>query len=334
MKISKIPVTRTGLFVILSFVLLTIILFVIGDKQKLFSSTIQYPVKFKEISGLKEGAQVQISGISVGSVSAINLPAKAGDSVLLTINIIKDAVGLIHTDTRAKVMTEGLVGSKAISLSVGGIDTKTLEPGSLILGISGSEIMSIVDSATSMVGSSKRLLDNLDTLIVSINSGKGTLGSLLTKEELYTELVKTIQNTNALMTSLSHTSLTANGAIKDIADESKKSVAALNSILDKIHNGNGTLAKILNDSSIYVDLDNNLKTLGSTMIQLNDIVSKFSKSAGNAEELTEALKHNFLVKGYFEDRGYWNASNYEATIQSKLDSLKMIERRINERLHK
>src|SRR5512140_2907476 len=99
MKITRIPSSRTGLFVIICFTLLVVALFVIGDKQKLFSNTSSYFIKFKEISGLKEGAMVQISGIAVGSVKNIVLPKRSGDSVLLTISVIKDGQPLIHADS-------------------------------------------------------------------------------------------------------------------------------------------------------------------------------------------------------------------------------------------
>ena len=115
MKIAKIPASRTGLFVIICFSLLIVALFLIGDKQKLFSNTSTYFVKFREVNGLKQGAQVQISGINVGSVSAIELPKRSGDSVKLTIQVVKDAQNLIHSDSKASVSTEGLVGNKTVS---------------------------------------------------------------------------------------------------------------------------------------------------------------------------------------------------------------------------
>jgi phospholipid/cholesterol/gamma-HCH transport system substrate-binding protein len=71
MKISKIPVARTGIFVTICFALLVIALFAIGDKEKLFSSSSYYYVKIKDISGLKTGAQVTMSGISIGSVKRL-----------------------------------------------------------------------------------------------------------------------------------------------------------------------------------------------------------------------------------------------------------------------
>src|SRR6266480_1301573 len=105
MKIAKIPASRTGLFVILCFGLLVIALFLIGDKRKLFSNTSTYYVKFREVNGLKQGAQVIMSGINVGSVHSIDLPKQSGDSVLVVIDVVKDARNLIHTDSKASVST-------------------------------------------------------------------------------------------------------------------------------------------------------------------------------------------------------------------------------------
>ncbi len=325
MKLSKIPIARTGLFVILCFSLLIVLLFVIGNKQKLFSNTAHYYIKFKEVSGLKEGAQVQISGINVGSVAQVELPAKAGDSVLLTINVVTSATNLIHTDSRAKIVTEGLVGNKGVAISIGSKNTTILGPESFILGESGPELMSIVDSATGIVNTTKELLGNLNKLVININEGKGTLGSLLTKEDLYSDLVKTIESTNRLMGTISTSIDNANSSLKSITDDAQKSASAVSDILENIKQGNGTVGHLLKDSSLYVQLEASLKNL---TVSLTDVMNKLSASAGNAQEVTEALKHNFLVKGYFEDRGYWDAASYEATISRKLDSIKMIENRL------
>jgi phospholipid/cholesterol/gamma-HCH transport system substrate-binding protein len=40
----------------------------------------------------------------------------------------------------------------------------------------------------------------------------------------------------------------------------------------------------------------------------------------------EALKHNFLFKGYFEDRGYWDKAEFEESIDRKIMQLKELER--------
>jgi hypothetical protein len=50
--------------------------------------------------------------------------------------------------------------------------------------------------------------------------------------------------------------------------------------------------------------------------------------AGRFAEDMEALKHNWFLRGYFEDRGYWDESDFEKQIDKKLDSLKTLEAKV------
>lgn len=331
MKLSKAPVARTGLFILICFGLLVIGVFVIGDKQKLFSNTYTYYAKFRDISGLKEGAQVQMQGINVGSVSTIELPKKPGDSVILNIYVVKDALALLRVDSRASVVTEGLVGNKAISISVGNPEMAALKPESTIIGTSGIELSSIIDTVTSVVANTNRLLSNVNQLVGGINEGKGTLGSLLTKDDLYKELTSTIASTNALMKGIGGTVGSANATLNAVTEEVQRSSHAVSDLLEQISHGKGSIGKLLNDSSLYESLGQSMKALTSSVYEVKDILNKMSRTAGNAEEFTDALKHNFLVKGYFEDKGYWDVRSVQASIDRKLDSLRMIEQRLRER---
>ena len=51
----------------------------------------------------------------------------------------------------------------------------------------------------------------------------------------------------------------------------------------------------------------------------------------------EALKHNFLFKGYFEDLGYWDRTNFELNLDKKQqdilkkgEELKALEKKLTE----
>src|SRR5579872_810028 len=159
MKITKIPASRTGIFVIICFSLLVIALFLIGDKQKLFSNTSTYHVKFREINGLKQGAQVMMSGMSVGSVSSIELPKRSGDSVFIAIHVIKEAQGLIHLDSRASVATVGLVGDKTITITDGTPSSPVMPVGGWIIGESQRDLMGVVDTVAAALNAVKTLTD-------------------------------------------------------------------------------------------------------------------------------------------------------------------------------
>jgi phospholipid/cholesterol/gamma-HCH transport system substrate-binding protein len=96
---------------------------VLGDKYYLLNA------RFKSVSGLKVGAQVEIAGVQVGQVEYIALDPK--DQVAVVRLKVK-AVIVLSDDVIASVKTAGLLGDKYILLSPGGSD-KLLKPGDMII---------------------------------------------------------------------------------------------------------------------------------------------------------------------------------------------------------
>ncbi|MCU0585292.1 MAG: outer membrane lipid asymmetry maintenance protein MlaD [Desulfobacterales bacterium] len=96
---------------------------VLGDKHYILNA------RFKAVTGLKTGAQVEIAGVQVGQVDAIRLdPA---DLVALVRLKVREGI-VLQDDTIASVKTAGLLGDRFIQLSPGGSD-KVLRPGDLIV---------------------------------------------------------------------------------------------------------------------------------------------------------------------------------------------------------
>jgi len=73
--------------------------------------------------------------------------------------------------------------------------------------------------------------------------------------------------------------------------------AHLNSVSAKIDAGQGTVGALVNDKQLYRNLEQTTSTLDATMLQAQTGVTDF-------QENMEALKHNFLLSGYFKKRGY------------------------------
>ena len=73
--------------------------------------------------------------------------------------------------------------------------------------------------------------------------------------------------------------------------------AHLNSVSAKIDSGQGTVGALVNDKQLYNNLQQTTTTLHDTMVQAQTGVTDF-------QENMEALKHNFLLSGYFKKRGY------------------------------
>lgn len=332
MKITKIPASRTGIFVIVCFALLVIALFLIGDKQKLFSTTSSYFVKFRDVNGLKQGAQVLMSGISVGSVSKIELPKRSGDSVVVSIQVVKEAKNLIHIDSKAGVTTIGLVGDKMIGITDGNPHSPILPAGGWIIGESPKDLMGVVDTVTMALNALKKLTEQTTGIVEDIRGGKGSIGKLLTDEGLYNDIRAVVNNTDKSISAISMTAGQLGVSVDSALSNLSATSAEFKRLAYSINSGKGTVGKLLNDTEIYGKLLGLSTSINETVAELHDAMTKISAASGNTVEFTEALKHNFLVKGYFEDRGYWSTSTLEKNIQNRIDSLQQIEARINIKL--
>ena len=78
--------------------------------------------------------------------------------------------------------------------------------------------------------------------------------------------------------------------------------ASLSSISAKIDQGQGTIGALINDKKIYTQLD-------QTTAGLRDTVVKAQAGVSDFQENMEALKKNFLLRGYFKNRGYEDSSD-------------------------
>jgi len=66
---------KVGLFVAAGVFLLVVVVFLIGQERHLFERPVYLRGQFKNVSGLKVGAQVLLGGVDVGIVSAIEFPS-------------------------------------------------------------------------------------------------------------------------------------------------------------------------------------------------------------------------------------------------------------------
>ncbi len=97
----------------------------------------------------------------------------------------------------------------------------------------------------------------------------------------------------------------ANGILSDSQDAIQNVTEAtshLNSVSAKIDSGKGSVGALINDRKLYNDLQKSTNSLSGTMVEAQAGVTDF-------RENMEALKHNFLLSGYFKKRGYENAAD-------------------------
>jgi len=84
--------------------------------------------EFNNISGVKQGADVQIAGVTVGKVRDLHLNVDQRAVVVMQLDKSID----LPVDSIASVKSQGIIGDKYIQITVGG-DEKLYKPGETIL---------------------------------------------------------------------------------------------------------------------------------------------------------------------------------------------------------
>ncbi|MEM1117171.1 MAG: MlaD family protein [Bacteroidota bacterium] len=329
---------RLGLVVIAALVVGLGFLFIIAGQSNLLARTFPVRATFDQVAGLQRGASVFYNGISVGRVEGVLLPSEPGEPITVRMAIDNGARRLIREDSRALIQTDGLVGNVIVSLTDGSRDRPEVADNGLIQGVEPFALSEVSDRLFTSISRFDSVTVALAGIMTDVQTGEGTLGRFLYDEALYDASVATtaeFQNTLATFT-------TRADALVAVAEGASQSVEQ---ILSKVNAGDGTVARFLNEDDVYTtflstaaQLQEGAAQLQTVSSDIRAITDRFNQAAGFAtlgafrfSENMEALKHSFLFRGYFEDRGYYEMAPFEVrerAIAETLEDLQAWERRL------
>ena len=239
-------VSRLGAFIVVALAVLVAGVFLIGNKEYLFSSTYRVKAQFDNVVGLSDGADVRVGGVHSGTVRSIDLPHKPGQKVTVVMDLDRSTHEIIKQDSVASIETEGLLGNQYVAISFGSDGEAEVKSGDTIQSLPPLIMSDMLKKASSILDSSQQAVQN-----------------------------------------------------------ATQATAHLNSVTGKIDDGQGTVGALVNDKVLYSNLEQSTATLQATMVKAQTGVTDF-------QENMEALKHNFLLSGYFKKRGYEDSSDLVA----------------------
>jgi phospholipid/cholesterol/gamma-HCH transport system substrate-binding protein len=100
--------------------------------------------EFDNAEGIDIGTDVRLAGIKIGTVTGQSLNA---ENYMARLELTLDPKVSLSDDTAAKVTSEGLLGSKFISMEPGGSETKLAEGSLMTLTQGAVDIWSLISSA-------------------------------------------------------------------------------------------------------------------------------------------------------------------------------------------
>jgi phospholipid/cholesterol/gamma-HCH transport system substrate-binding protein len=247
---------KVGLLAMSALALLAFLIFLMTSSKGLFKSRSELYTYLDESAAIAEGAPVRLNGITAGKVAAVTLSGSNEPNriVRITMQVNNEFLPLIPVDSMAGIAAENLLGTKYINIKKGR-STETVKAGSEIKALDTPEIQDIVQQGSTALAALQQILKRLDGIISSVEVGQGTIGKLLSDEELYRKLVAIASETQKVIATLNSDQGTLGKLMHDdrLYEDVRGTATRINTLMDDLQQGQGTAGKLLRDPALYDD---------------------------------------------------------------------------------
>jgi phospholipid/cholesterol/gamma-HCH transport system substrate-binding protein len=308
---------KLGAFVLAGLLVLIFSFYMIGKNHNLFGSGYELKARFANLNGLTEGSNVLFSGLQAGTVKSI---AIINDTTIeVTMMIDNNIKNYIHKNAIAAVGTEGLMGNKIVNITPAKGASPNVATGDLL---ASKEIVNMDEMLQTLSKTNKNIANITESLKVA---------ALRIKSSAILDVLNDKQLGNGLKSSLKNISKAASNA--------NEMIHGLNEIVKHIKQGKGGAGVLLSDTAFAGNLKDAMAKIRSASenanqmtIQLNTMVKEIKqditsgkgpvntvmrdsimaknlsltmenlrKGTDGFNQNMEALKHNFLLRGYFKN---------------------------------
>lgn len=284
---------RLGLFVAGGLAIFVLAIFIIGKQKNLFNPVFKLTTTFYNVSGLQVGNNIRFSGINVGTVDNISI---VNDSTVKVDMLIRQEIKqFIKSDCVVAIGSEGLIGDRLLIITQGSPDAPLAGKGQHLTSVEPVETDAIIASLQVTAGHVEVITKELAMVMLKVNTGRGTLGRLIHDSIIAQNINNTVSNFQSSSKQLDDMMLSTKNDISEImtsfqatAGNAEVSTQQLEDIMVKLNTGKGTMSRLINDTITSGNVD-------ETILNLKN-------SSKSLDENLEALKHNFLLRGYFKKK--------------------------------
>lgn len=303
---------KLGAFVLVGLGLFLTAVFLIGSENNIFSRTFTIFAEFKNVEGLKEGDNVWLSGVKVGTVADVRIASQGRVIVKMT---LKDRQSeFIRKDAAASIGSDGLVGNKIVVLRPG-MSSRPVDPDDTISTSSPADTQELINIAKDVGENTRSLTADLSMIAKRINEGQGVAGELLNDGALAQELrqavkyLTTTSNNTALASAELHKLFYdlrhGDGLLPVLISDTAYSQTFKHAI-NNIEQMSASAATVSNNlQSLSTKLNDNDNTIGALLTdealanKLKNTISNTEQASQKLDENMKAMQHNFLFRGYF-----------------------------------
>lgn len=322
---------KVGIFVVGGIALFCAGLFLIGSSARLFGSHFVVYARFNNIASLATGATVRVGGMQAGQVAGIQVPKSPSGKFQLKLNISQKFHPIIRKDSVASIETQGFVGNQFVDIKEGtanspkcaaGCTLPTKEPVSMgKLMREGSSLVkniqvTVRNANTTMQNFAKvgknankmivalqpkvaQITSNANAILAEVRHGKGAAGKLLTGKTVGANVAATLANAKKASANFAQTSRKINVVVSGLQH---KDLPAIHKTLQNTQQMTGRLNQAVGS---FVGSQKKSQRMAKTV---QSTIDRAQQAMGNLAGDTAAIKTNFLFRGFFNRRGFYNLS--------------------------
>jgi phospholipid/cholesterol/gamma-HCH transport system substrate-binding protein len=268
---------RIGVVVILAIVIAAMLIFSLTGSKGFSWQRYSLKTRFPNVAGLAKGSPVRVAGVEVGQVTGIEF---AGEQVDVTFQV-KDTLRERITDNSvASLGSISLLGESAVDITPAA-GTPIPDYGYVKSGRAKGSIADVSEQATGAA-------EEISGLVKDIRAGKGTVGKLMTDEQLYAELRAFTASANGVTDAIRQGRGTLGKLVNDPATVNalNNSLKNLETLTGRINAGEGSLGKLLNDDAFA-------ESLNGATTNLRTLTDRLNRGEGTAGKLmTDATLFN------------------------------------------
>jgi phospholipid/cholesterol/gamma-HCH transport system substrate-binding protein len=264
---------KVGVLVIVALGALTALIFLMsGSSGGLFVGKITLRSYFENAAGLKVGAPVNLEGVTIGNVKKINIvPSRKLTPVEVIMKVSTRFTADVREDSKSSLDTVGVLGDTVVDIdSKRAIGPRVKDNDEL--GTNESPNLSdVIKSSQGTIEQVNTILAKLDSLVDSLNTGKGSIGQLINDPGLYNRANETVTELAKLSTNLSQGKGTIGKLLNDdtLYNHFNDTAARLDHITAEIDNGQGSIGKLLKDKTLYDNLNQTVTNANALIAQIN-----------------------------------------------------------------
>jgi phospholipid/cholesterol/gamma-HCH transport system substrate-binding protein len=276
-----------GGFVALSLALLVASILLLSSERGIFTERYRVVARFDNVQGLLGGAPVWLAGKEVGRVETVRFDRLGvTPPIIVVLKIDADVRDRVRADSIATIGTIGLLGDSYVEISLGSLEAPEIEPGGIIRTESPVNLNAVMTAGTVALDEFAVLAENLNRVVedfagadgskktadavaaaseiaVAIQEGPGLLHSLV-YDQYEGGGIESIERSLAYLEDILdeirdgqgifHSLIFQDQEDQDLVAELVSAAARLNSVLEKIDDGDGSLGLLVNDPTVYDDL--------------------------------------------------------------------------------